>query len=131
MQSEDDEIKELLRRDRIALEKFAPPEPGIEVRDYKLFAGNGRFIRMATKVIFPDGKEIAFVDRLSKREALRAASEGRGRLPEAEAEPPGAPKPPPPRKKKPGWLARLTGTGGKISPEEIAKARERAKRLTP
>jgi hypothetical protein len=42
---------------------------------------------------------------------------------------PGQPKPPP-RKKKPGFWARLTGTG-KMTPEEMAKAKERARRLTP
>ena len=74
MQSEADDIKELLRRDRIALEEVEevePPEPG-------------------------------------------------ARKP-----------PPPPRKKKPGagFWTRLTGTG-KITPEDMAKAKERAKRLS-
>jgi hypothetical protein len=51
-------------------------------------------------------------------------------LEEVEPPEPGAPKPPP-RKKKPGagFWTRLTGTG-KITPEDMAKARERAKRLS-
>jgi hypothetical protein len=43
---------------------------------------------------------------------------------------PDQPQPPPPRKKKPGFWARLTGTG-KITPEDMAKAKEKARRLTP
>ena len=43
------------------------------VTTYNLFAGNGRHIRKATKVIFPDGKEIRFLERVGKKLAIREA----------------------------------------------------------
>jgi hypothetical protein len=46
------------------------------VADYRLFAGNGRYIRKATMVSFPDGRVVKFIDRIpSKGEAIRQAME--------------------------------------------------------
>ena len=45
------------------------------VKNYKLIASNGRVIRTATMVIFPSGKVVKFIDKLSKREAIRQALE--------------------------------------------------------
>lgn len=44
------------------------------VTTYNLTASNGRHIRKATKVTFADGREIRFMDLMSKREALRQAA---------------------------------------------------------
>lgn len=44
-----------------------------EVRNYELLARNGRKIRTATMVVFPDGREVRFTERMSKREAIRQA----------------------------------------------------------
>lgn len=44
---------------------------GAKVENYILYAGNGRRIRIATKVVYPDGTQVEFVERMSKREALR------------------------------------------------------------
>lgn len=52
-----------------------PSQPRVEL--YTLRTGTGGHIRKATKVIFPDGREVKFMDRLSKREAIRQAREGR------------------------------------------------------
>lgn len=43
----------------------------MQVTTYRRIAQNGRHISMATKVILDDGKEIKFMSRLSKREAIR------------------------------------------------------------
>jgi hypothetical protein len=45
----------------------------IKVENYRLFAGNGRYIRTATKVIFADGSEIKFIEKLSKKAAIANA----------------------------------------------------------
>lgn len=39
----------------------------------KQYASNGRYVRMATRVTFPDGKEVRFMDRLPKGEAIKQA----------------------------------------------------------
>ena len=44
-----------------------------KVENYRIFASNGNPIRVANKVIFPTGKEMKFLDKLSKREALKQA----------------------------------------------------------
>lgn len=44
------------------------------VTTYQLVARNGRPIRQATKVTFPNGQEIKFTERMSKREAIRQAA---------------------------------------------------------
>lgn len=44
-----------------------------KVENYRIFASNGNPIRVASKVIFPTGKEMKFLDKLSKREALKQA----------------------------------------------------------
>lgn len=46
------------------------------VSTYKLYAGtgNGNYVRQATKVTLPDGREIKFMDKLTKREAIAAAT---------------------------------------------------------
>jgi len=46
----------------------------IRVETYRLTTRSGRHIRKATKVVFPDGYEIRFTERMSKREALRQAA---------------------------------------------------------
>ena len=45
----------------------------MKVENYKLFAANGRFIRTATKVLLADGREIKFVEKLSKSAAIQNA----------------------------------------------------------
>jgi hypothetical protein len=46
----------------------------MQVTNYALYSGlTGRRIRTATKVTLVDGTEIAFTERLSKREAVRQA----------------------------------------------------------
>ena len=45
----------------------------MKVESYKLYASNGRYIRTATKVILNDGKEIKFLDKMSKKEAIKNA----------------------------------------------------------
>jgi hypothetical protein len=44
-----------------------------EIGTYRLITPKGRHIRIATKVILPDGREIRFMDKLSKKEAIRQA----------------------------------------------------------
>ena len=43
---------------------------GVKVEDYALLTSNGRPIRKATKVIFPDGTEIPFTERMGEKEAI-------------------------------------------------------------
>lgn len=45
----------------------------MQVETYALKAKNGRHIRMATKVVFPDGFEVKFMDKMPKAEAIRQA----------------------------------------------------------
>ena len=47
----------------------------MKVQDYKLYASNGRYIRTATKVIFDDGSEIKFLDKLDKKQATKNAQD--------------------------------------------------------
>ena len=42
----------------------------IKVKEYQLATAKNKPIRKATKVIFPDGEEIAFLEKMSKKEAL-------------------------------------------------------------
>jgi len=42
----------------------------IRVEDYQLVTTKNKPIRKATKVIFPDGEEISFLDKMSKKDAL-------------------------------------------------------------
>lgn len=42
-----------------------------KVESYHLFAGNGKPIRVATKVTLSNGKVFKFLDKLTKKEALR------------------------------------------------------------
>lgn len=42
------------------------------VENYSLYAANGRRIRTATKVTI-NGQEVRFMERMSKREAIRQA----------------------------------------------------------
>jgi hypothetical protein len=42
----------------------------MKVETYQLVAGNGRPVRKATKVVFPDGVEVRFMEKLSKRRAI-------------------------------------------------------------
>lgn len=46
----------------------------MKVKNYKLFAANGRFIRTATMVVLADGRAIKFVERMSKKAALANAA---------------------------------------------------------
>jgi len=45
----------------------------MKVENYNLISSNGHHIRKATKVIFDDGEEIRFIDKVSKKEAIRNA----------------------------------------------------------
>jgi hypothetical protein len=45
------------------------------VDTYRLTAANGRHIRMATRVTFPDGEVVTFLERLGKRAAIAQAIE--------------------------------------------------------
>jgi hypothetical protein len=45
----------------------------MKVQNYKLITSSGKHIRMATKVILPNGKEIKFPERMSQKEAKRQA----------------------------------------------------------
>lgn len=47
------------------------------VETYNLRASNGSHIRKATKVVFSDGTEVKFIERMSKREAIRQATSHR------------------------------------------------------
>ena len=44
-----------------------------KVQTYNLTANNGKHIRQATKVVFANGQEFAFTEKLSKKEALKQA----------------------------------------------------------
>lgn len=44
-----------------------------KVESYNLTARNGRHIRVATRVVYPNGETVEFTERMSKREALRQA----------------------------------------------------------
>jgi hypothetical protein len=46
---------------------------------YRLTAANGRHIRIATKVVFADGRVIRFIERMPKGEAIRQATELRAK----------------------------------------------------
>jgi hypothetical protein len=46
----------------------------IKVTDYDLIAINGRHIRKATKVVFQDGSEIRFTERMPKNAAIAQAT---------------------------------------------------------
>jgi ribosomal protein S4E len=46
----------------------------MQVTTYTLKTSNGRHVRTATKVVLTDGREIKFMERMSKREALRAVA---------------------------------------------------------
>jgi hypothetical protein len=54
----------------------------MKVETCQLVAGNGRPIRKATKVVFPDGVEVRFMEKMSKRRAIEQAAEQRKRHPE-------------------------------------------------
>ena len=47
---------------------------GAEVETFQLVAANGRPIRKATKVVLSDGREIRFIERTSKADALKNAA---------------------------------------------------------
>lgn len=47
------------------------------VSTYRLIASNGRHIRMATQVACPDGTVVRFMERMSKREAIRQVEQTR------------------------------------------------------
>jgi hypothetical protein len=48
-----------------------PGQPSVQV--YLLATDSGRRIRRATKVVFPDGNEVAFMEPLSRRAAIEQA----------------------------------------------------------
>lgn len=48
-------------------------EMELRVETYRLKTSDNNPIRMATRVIFPDGKTVRFLERLSKREAIKQA----------------------------------------------------------
>lgn len=45
-----------------------------KVETVRLVAGNGNHIRLATRVVFADGRSVTFTERMSKREALKQAA---------------------------------------------------------
>lgn len=45
-----------------------------KVETYNLTTSTGRHIRKATQVVYPDGRVVRFMERMSKREALRQAA---------------------------------------------------------
>lgn len=47
----------------------------LQVETYQLTASNGRHIRKATQVVFPDGYVVRFMEKMSKREALRQVAQ--------------------------------------------------------
>jgi hypothetical protein len=44
-----------------------------EVGTYQMVASNGRPVRKATKVTYPDGTVVRFTERMGKRDALAQA----------------------------------------------------------
>lgn len=46
----------------------------MKIETYNLKAGNGKQVRMATKVVLDNGQEIKFMEKMSKREALNQAT---------------------------------------------------------
>jgi hypothetical protein len=54
-------------------------ETDMKATEYTLKASNGRHIRKATKVTFPDGYEVRFIEKMAKAAAIRAAVEIRSR----------------------------------------------------
>lgn len=51
-----------------------------KVESYHLFASNGKPIREATRVILSNGKVFKFLDKLTKREALKSVQEQLSRI---------------------------------------------------
>lgn len=47
----------------------------MQVVTYQLRAANGRSIRKVTKVIFADGVEVKFIERMSRKDAVQQAME--------------------------------------------------------
>lgn len=45
----------------------------LRVHDYKLYASNGKYIRKATEVVFPNGQRVRFLERLPKSKAIPQA----------------------------------------------------------
>jgi hypothetical protein len=45
----------------------------MKAQNYKLYARNGKYIRTATKVVFDDGREIKFIDKMNGKEAIKNA----------------------------------------------------------
>lgn len=45
----------------------------VKIENYNLKASNGCHIRVATKVIFQNGDEIKFTEKMTKREAIKNA----------------------------------------------------------
>ena len=54
-------------------------EAQMKVTEYNLKSKNGRHIRRATKVTFPDGYEVRFIERMPKGAAIKQATELRAR----------------------------------------------------
>jgi hypothetical protein len=54
----------------------------MKVETYQLTTKGGRPVRKATKVTFPDGVVVRFIERMSKRRAVEQATEQRERHPE-------------------------------------------------
>jgi len=43
----------------------------MKIQNYRLYASNGKYIRIATKVILDDGREIKFIEKMSKKQAMK------------------------------------------------------------
>lgn len=54
-------------------------EANMKVENYRMIAGNGRHIRIATQVTFEDGYVIRFMDRMPKYLAVKQAIELRAK----------------------------------------------------
>jgi hypothetical protein len=65
------------RTNPIKRKRQNPNQPLVKL--YKLATAAGRRIRKATMVLFPDGREVKFLEKLPKREAIRQAQEQIGR----------------------------------------------------
>lgn len=52
------------------------------VETYDYHASNGRYVRRATRVVFPSGGSISFTERISKKKALATIEQYRQGFPQ-------------------------------------------------
>lgn len=58
---------------RVVARRGNPAKPVVET--YRMVTPSGRPIRQATRVRFPDGRVVAFMDKMPKGEAIKQAEE--------------------------------------------------------